>query len=475
MKKTLLTLLAATAALSLSAEVKVYSFEELGEINGVSDNGFYGALTDPDNGYAYLWNEKTPEQLIDISAVIGEGGNFQNDTDPLATTAMDVSDDGIVVGSIQLGEVMYPAYYKDGKWTLLPLDPNAMNTNEAICITPDAKTIAGYQFIYDPTADTGGKYYPCQWFLNDNGSYTLKSYTDFELPDHLGFFPLTQTSDGKVIAGTVYCGVQSRINALLKDGQLFMFDKVEVRENPFEYAGKYYAGVDENGKQIWVTDVNDPRVQLFKEEYINGYKDDSTPLEGFFVNCDDNGNFYGVRSRVEDVTEDGDGTVIREACIYNIDTEDWYTDSKYSFFSAGIGEEIIFTGNSTVIKDGEITTVKDAYDVVTDGVIGGINKISSDARVLGGVIGRFFEAIGDYVYYPFFVVTGEYAGIQSVAGNPDEGLVVVSTGCIEVANTDDVAVYDLNGKMISSDKKTFVEPGIYIVKTGKKAYKVIVR
>ncbi|MDE5808230.1 MAG: hypothetical protein K2H76_08940, partial [Muribaculaceae bacterium] len=349
------------AGLCANAEVKVCYFEELGEIDGISDNGHYGAITDPDFGTAYLWSESDPENLKDISAVIGEGGNFSSSETPMATTAMDVSNDGIVVGSIKIGAVFYPAYYKEGAWTRLPLDANAMNTNEAICITPDGKVIAGYQFINDPTSEIGGRYYPCQWFLNDEGTYDLKAYTNIELPDHQGFFPMAQTPDGEVIAGKVYCGMQSTINAIIKDGEFIIFDEIKTEYEPWFFRGKYYAGNDENGKQIWVEDVNDPRVVLFPEVYINGYKDGEAPLEGFFSNCDGDGNLYGARSRVENVNEDGEGDVFTEACIYNYKTDTWYVDGDYAFFSAGVGNELLFTGTGEMIDGDEVTTVQDAY------------------------------------------------------------------------------------------------------------------
>lgn len=476
MKNYLLTgMIAGLAALGAEAEVNVYVFEELGEVNGVADNGYFTVITDPDNGYAYLWSESEAEQLADISAVTGPDGNFESYENVKGTSAMDVSNDGTVVGAILWGGTYHPAYYKDGKWTLLPLDPNAKNSNEAICITPDGSVIAGYQFINDPEAETGGRFYPCQWFRNDDGTYSLKSYTNIELPDHQGFYPLTQSADGEIVAGTVYCGMQSRINAILKDGEMIIFEEIKTEYEPWMYKGKYYAGVDENGKQIWVEDVNDPRVVPFPEVYINGYKDGAAPLEGFFSNCDDEGNLYGCRSRVENVTEDGEGDVYLDAAIYNYKTDTWYTDSSYPFFSAGIGTELLYTGDGKMIDKGEVLSVANYYDIDADGMIQGINKISTDARVLGGVYSQFNPAIGENMYYPFVVVTNEPNGIQTVVGAPAKGLVVVTAGCIEVINAETVAVYDMEGRLVSTEMKSHVNPGIYVVKAGENSYKVMVK
>ena len=450
---------------------QVYAFDEMGDINGISDNGQYGALTDPDNGLAYIWTVSNPEVLTEITAVGGQ--NFNGTAGAFVTTANDVSDAGVVVGSVLMGENFIPAYYKDGQWNLLPLHLAAKANNEAVCITPDGSVIAGYQFINDPSADIKGHYYPCQWFLNDEGGYDLKTYTDIDLPDHQGFFPMTQTPDGEVIAGTVYCGIQSMINAILKNGKLILFDEIVTKNEVFEYKGKY-SGEDENGKQIWLDDINDPRVKYFPEVYIDGYRD-SQALMGFFTNCDSNGNLYGARNRVENVDEEGNGEVYMDACIYNYKTDTWYTDSQWSAFSAGIGDETLFTLNGTVIKDGEVTDVQEAYDVWVPGTVEGINKISADATVLGGVSSEFFEGLGVTYYYPFFVVTGEGSGVDAVAGDPKKGLVVTYPGRIDVLNADEIAVYDLDGRLVGSDKVNYVNPGIYVVKAGDATYKVIVR
>ncbi len=481
MRKSILFLaLAAGVCLGMNAESKVYSFDTLGEINGVSDNGRYGVVTDPDFGMAYLWDSENPESLINITVTAESFDNFYGEDEMWITTAMDVSDEGVVVGSILLGYESVPAYYKDGKWTFLPLDPMSRNTNEAVCITPDAKVIAGYQFLSDPTSDIGGKYYPCQWFLHDDGTYELKMYSDIQLPNHQGFFPMTQSPDGEVVAGAVYCGVQSTIDAIVKNGELILFDKLETKLEPFVYNGKYFAGWEEKDGQkiqVWVDDVNDPRVEYYPTVYINGYRDSSSngALVGFFTNCDGNGNLYGSRSRALNVTEDGAGEVVTEACIYNYKTDTWYVDDNYYFFSAGIGQGLLFTDSGDVIMDGVVSSVAETYNVETTCEVEGINKISANGSVLGGVASEFSEIINDDMYFPFFVKTEGYSGVQNIVGTPDKGLVITSPGRIEVVNAEEIAVYDLEGRLISTDKITYVNAGIYVVKAGNSVYKVMVR
>lgn len=466
------------------AESVVYTFDYLGEVDGMADNGQYAAITDSDEGYAYLWRARTPDMLIDISE-IPESDNLPSSQMPIGTTAMDVSNDGIVVGSIQFKDYhQHPAYFENDEWHLLPLDPGAMYTNEAVCITPDGSVIAGYQFIRDPGADQGARYYPCQWFRQPNGEYELKAYTDIELPDHQGFWPMTQTPDGKVIGGTVYCGIGSRINALIKEGELVLFDEIETKYEPWLYKGKYYAGEieteDGKTKQLWVEDVNDPRVVLFPEVYINGYHDGlhgaDDFLEGIFANCDNNGNFYGCRNRLENVTEDGDGERYSDACIYNYLTDTWYTEEGINFFSAGVGEELLFTGDGDVIEGDKFTSVREAYNVVTEYTIQGINKISWDGKTLGGVASEMHPATGELMYYPFIVVVdGGTSDVPVIAGSPKKGLVIATQGRIEVLNAEEVAVYDLNGRLVGNDKVTEVSAGIYVVKADDASYKVRVK
>lgn len=482
MKRTILLSLALTgSAMVASAATEVYPFDMLGDMNGVSDNGQFAVITDVEQGYAYIWRLSNPEELEDISMITDES-TLPDSQSAKATAVYDVADDGTVVGAITYkNNTMMPAIYKDGEWSVLPVHPNSLSMKEAMCITPDGSVIAGYQMIKDPTADQGGRMYPCQWFRQDDGEYELVAYTDMELPNHQGFYPSAQTVDGKVIAGEVYCGVGSTINALVVEGELVLFDEITTTKECLEYKGKFYTGDDENGKQTWTDDINDPNVVWFVAERINGYDDGQKEgpgfLTGFFSNCDENGNFYGSRSYVSNVDEDGKGNLETMAVIYNYPNNTWYNEEGVAAFSAGIGEDLIFTFDGRVIDGNNVESVKTAYDVDADFIINGINKISKDAKVLGGVMSEVNPATGEFQYYPFVVVIdgGTPNAVQSIAGSPKKGLVIVSAGRIEVVNAENAAVYDLNGKLISTEKVTNVAPGMYVVKAGDAGYKVCVK
>ncbi|MDE5585502.1 MAG: hypothetical protein K2I92_04060 [Muribaculaceae bacterium] len=485
MKKTILLMGLALAGTyqAAKAESKVYVFDELGIVGGVSDNGQYAAITDDEQYLAYIWRASNPEELYDITKEAEPG--LPSAQRPVYTTAMDVSDDGIVVGSIGYADYhQSPAYYKDGEWNLLPLDPDALNLNEAVCITPDGSVIAGFQFIKLEAASgdgaSRGQYIPCQWFLQEDGTYELKAYKDIKLPDHQGFYPMTQTPDGKVIGGQVYAGFGSTLNALLVEGKLVMFDEISTFKECVEYRGKYYTGIDENGKQTWTEDINDPNIVWFETELINGFYDgtrgEMSMMNGFFTNCDDNGNFYGARSYVTDVTEDHDGVVTNNAVIYNYLTDTWYNEEAVNFFSAGIGEELIFTGNGDVIEGNEVNEVKEAYGINSRYIINGISKISADAKTIAGVASDFNPAISEYQYYPFIIqVDGGTNAAPEIVGSPKKGLVIATPGRIEVLNAEDVAVYDLNGRLVGTDKVTEVTAGTYVVKADDECYKIVVK
>ena len=476
------------AALTASAEdwPKVYLFDYLGDVNGVSDNGMFAAITDEEQGFAYLWRASAPDDLYDISEISEDG--LPSSQTVAATQVYDVTDDGMAVGClVYRNGHSAPAYYEDGEWKMLPLHPNSRDSNVAIAVTPDGSVIAGYQMIIDPEATSGSNTYPCQWIRQEDGEYDLVAYTNLDYPDkeQQGFFPMTQSPDGKVIGGYIFTGFASILNALVVDGELRMFDTYKIEGEPWEYNGKYYAGtyVDEDGevKQLWVEDPDDPRIEIFGEGFIDGYKDavhgEEGALRGFFTNCDDKGNFYGCRTYVENVTEDGEADLTSKAVIYNYLDDTWYTEESVNFFSAGIGEELIFTGDCQVIEGNDVYDIQELYGIEdTDYTINGINKISMSGRTLGGVMSRFNEAIMEYEYYPFIVQTQEeLSGLQQIAGSPENGLVIVSKGHIEVANAKSVAIYDMNGRVVSTSAATDVPAGIYVVKAGDTAYKVMVK
>ncbi len=459
------------------AQTKVYTSEELGEVGKVSDNGKYVAITDVDNNIAYLWSSETGE-FIDISAPLGDPSTTPSAQCVAGSTAIDVADNGMVVGSVMFRDGrQIPAYYIDDEWYFLELHPGAQSSNGAIAVTPDGSVIAGYQFINDPTSAIGGRFYPVQWKLVD-GEYEMHAYVDIELPNHQGFYPYAQSNDGRVVAGTIFAGVASTVPGLIVDGQLKTFDTFETKTEPWMFKGKWYCGTDENGKQIWTDDPDDPRIVLFTEYYINGFHDTGeSSLTGSLVNCDSEGHYYGMRTVVTDVDEYGDATLTDGAAIYDINTDEWTYDTSYQWFAAGLNNNFVLTNSSTIIVDGEANSVFDEFDFKTERSLAYLASYSADGKVIGGMTYEVHPGTGEQMYYPIVLVLDRaLTGIQSVTGggqgNP---YVIVSSGHIDIVEASSIAVYDINGHLVGSTSTVAVAPGVYIVKADNLTTKVVVK
>lgn len=468
------------AALTSNAQAIVFTSDELGEVNGMAPNGAYAAITDSENNIAYLWSRET-NKMTNISVERGSK-DIPAGQRVMGTTAMGVSNDGTVVGSILYASgLQKPAYYKDGEWHFLEMHLSALNTNEAVLISGDGKTIGGYQFINDPLAVNGGRYYPCHWFMNEEGDYEMHAYTDIDLPNHQGFYPTCMTPDGKVIGGTVYAGIDAQLAAYVKDGQLYMSGKVETRTEPWVFKGKYYCGIDEEtGKQIWSADPNDPRIVLFTETYIDGIRDIGSQFYGSFSGADANGCLYGQRTVATNVdVEEGTGVTKLFGCMINTETGEWTDNAKYSLFAAGLNAgEYIFLSGDNMLVNGENASIMDTFKFTTTRTFVGFNKPSMDGKVFGGMCSEVNPASGENQYFPLIVQLedGILSGVTEImVGDGKDAVIIVSEGHIEVTGAEAVAVYDLGGRMVSDKASTDVAPGLYVVKAGKTVRKVIVK
>lgn len=468
--------LAAAALTAAATAPSVYFGEEMGSMNGVSDNGRYAVVCDDDNAIAYLWCIDDPDVFSDISEALG-GSLVPSGQRVSGTKVYDVSDTGMAVGAIGYADGHSVAAYYDPEsqeWTELERPRYALNTVEAVAVTPDGKTIAGYFCITN--VDLGfGQYYPCQWIINEEGEYDLHAYYDIKLPFHQGFFPMAQSADGRVISGMCFAGMQSTLPALVVDGELVLFNEITDISEPWYHPGMgWFCGNDENG-QVWTDDPDDPRIVYFDEELIDGFNDGEIgELNGYLAFCDGDGNFYGMRSSIgEDAY--GNPDVETSACIYNIDTNEWEDYYFAPAFTCGVGQDLVFTNDNKVMTDEGDESVNKYYGFSspkghTDF---GISKISLDGTVLGGVTGVFSEAIMDYFYYPYVLVTGE-TGVQTTFGGENVS-VVLSRGHIEVLNASGATVYDLEGRVAARGTSADLNPGAYVVKAGEKSIKVIVK
>lgn len=482
-KKILLCGLAFAGMLNINAADKLYNTEDLGDMYNVSDNGRYAVVSDFDNKKAYLWDSSSPDLFLDITPDKGDS-SVPSGQRIVGASANDVSDHGLVVGALYYADgKSYPAIY-DNKWTRLEVPAKVQNSNECIAVTPDGWVIAGYsnKIYTDYDGTTQGQYFPVQWYRNSDGEYELKSYADQDFYDHQGFFPTCMSPDSSVIGGRLYCGVASEVPAIMRNGELELFDEITFKEEPFTAVIngelKYYCGIDyENKTQIWTTDPDDPRIVMYREPYIDGVHDQD--MEGLFVGgfnyVDDKGNLYGNRTRVISIEDDGEkADLTKGAAIYNYIEDKWTDNVRSQYYTCGVGNDLIFANNNAVYIDGEKKDISDVYDLSTLPTSStGIAKISLNGMVLGGVRQEFVEAIGDYLYYPYIVVCdGAYDSVRTIG--VERPAVIVGNGKITVAGGEG-DVYDLNGRKVASGQTMNVAPGTYVIKAGETNVKAIVR
>lgn len=296
------------------------------------------------------------------------------------------------------------------------------------------------------------------------------------------------STDGKLMGGSLYAGktatFESYVN--LETGELSYFHKFEIKKEPWEFKGKYYGGYDENGKQIWYDDPNDPGVLLYEEAYIDGIKDSgeegTSSFAGFFNGIDSRGCLYGVRSVASDVNEeDGTGTITAYATIYDTRTGEWSDDSYSYGYSVGLNRgQYIFGSGDDMWVDGNKTSLQSHFGFSASETIGNIFRTSLDGKVLGGTTLVYNEATGEPQYFPLIVVLDEgivdpSAGVRLPVADGGKVKVNVYDGMIEVLGAGNVAIYDMQGRLVSRKAVSSAAPGIYLVQADGKVSKVLVK
>lgn len=450
-------LLFGVASFRANAETKYYAAdpaEVYGLLTGISNNGQYAVAADDEDNYSYMWNIENPSEFILISD---------------KSLLNDVSDNGVAVGATYGNTQFRAAIYANGEWTQLPSHPEVLNEQYAVCITPDAKVISGYEFDFDANADQGGRFYPVVWALNEStGEYELTKFNDLPLPDHQGFVTECMTPDGKFIGGRLYCASMSEIPALIDvdNHEIIYWNELEVRSEPFEYKGEV--------------------IGWFDEYYIDGYHDtdSSRTFSGEFISCDHEGNFYGHRTVALSVSEDGqDADLEHYAAVYNYKNDEWTDILGVTSFSVGYNDATtIFATDAKVVlisEDGDdtIESIFDELHFKTTDDISAITNGSADGKVLGGIYGIYNEAKQAPDYHPFMIILDEpLSGISEIAiAEGSDIMILAADGRIEVANAKNVSVYDMGGKLVSTSASSSLEPGVYVVNADNISKKVVVK
>lgn len=410
----------------------------------VSENGKYAVGNDYGgmNYLTYIWKAETNE----IEVFYSKNHMY----------FLDVADDGTCVGSFPIdggGENSHrPGYFKDGEWHALPQHHTVAGTssdsNKAFAISPDGKYIGGVQFCEH--ADGGNiKAYPCLW-VKEGDEYVLHMYNDIDLPEHQGFYPQRMSNDGKYMVGKMYSWAGSTLLAYVKDGKLHHFYELEIREEIWDVDGNYYP-----------------------ESYINGIHDDGYLSDAQFNDIDENGNMIGWYTHLEEGVEPYSCAIIfneneNDGNIQELDYQmGTVIANKDQFFvAAGAG------GYNTpyYVDNGISYTLQDAF--VLDSSCSFIQDMSADGKVLVGAGMETFE--GGAYNTPVVIQLDE--PIVSVHKIFDDNISIKTVaGGIEVTGADNVAIYSINGMLVSTEADANVPAGLYIVKADNNVSKVIVK
>ena len=122
------------------------------------------------------------------------------------------------------------------------------------------------------------------------------------------------------------------------------------------------------------------------------------------------------------------------------------------------------------VENGVQLTLPDAFAI--DDSCSIINDISNDGRVIVGSGVETFEGGGYNV--PFIIQLDEELDSAKTIHN-DNVSIRTSNGQIVVEGAENVAIYSINGGLISNSATANVPSGLYIVKADNQAYKIIVK
>lgn len=173
---------------SQSAQLLAHKSITNSSVTGISPNGKWASGSNGSNPdyheSAFLWNLETDE--VSFISVTEAGDN-------LFVGALDVANDGTVVGSLDGA----PAIYKNGQWTKLSI-PEEFDAGTAIGVSADGTVIIGY--LYLKSGAMGGEILACKWINEELQKLNLPE-TDSKGNKPTANQPMQISSDGQVIFG----------------------------------------------------------------------------------------------------------------------------------------------------------------------------------------------------------------------------------------------------------------------------------
>lgn len=330
-------------------------------IRNVSPSGNYAVGYDDQFGdpTSFIWDRSTGEYTI-LDAGENEG-----------CIALDVNDEGIIVGAVVNSTVQTPAYmdFKNaGTWNTLPTHnlENAAYPGFAASITNSG--LIGGQVVTE-LADGTSRCVPCVW---DN--YQLDQ-SMFELPENgdavmYGCYIYSMSEDGKIMSGWQDWGNGSRSPAIWIDGKL---TRVYGETETIDSEGYIYEGI------TWAISP------------------DGSKATGYFA--PDGMNLTGF--------------------IYDIASGEKTEVPSYGGVAFDNSGKVYFTGimgsSGIVWENGETFTTSELFDGLegtfattvdpslgTDGMLETVYAISDDGKVYGG--SYIYSAFGSALQYPVIVV-----------------------------------------------------------------------
>lgn len=457
MKKNLLLSAAFACAIGLSASaentITVFNtyFDEETQSNALLPGSFYSVS--PNGQYAVGFDEGTMDYVTYIWSA--ETGKIEVHRCDNYMYFYDVANDGTCVGSFPIegaGENGHrPGYFKDGQWHALPQHHAVTSvshySNKAFAISPDGKYIGGTQFCEH--ADGGNpRTYPCLW-VKEGDEYVLHMYNDMELPEHQGFFPVKMSDDGRYMVGKMFSEIGSTLLAYVKDGELHHFYELETRMEEW-IDGNYYP-----------------------EGYINGVHDDGYTSDAEFFDIDNNGNMIGYYTYLAEGETPYSCAVMFNENENNGELQE--LDYQIGTVIANPNQFFVVSGTGGYftpyyVENGVKRSLEDAF--VLDHSCSIINDMSADGRV---IVGAGIETFEGGAYNVPVIIQLDEAIVSTKTIHNDNVRIRTSNGQIAVEGAENVAIYSVNGALVSTAANATLPAGIYIVKADNKANKVIVK
>lgn len=260
MKKQLLGILAiALSALSYTQTVgaqtpqenRLILFTDAGKLQGISGNARWAAgYLSHDTGFLINLESETVISLLGGGIVYSE--------------AVDVSDDGVVVG---LADGLPACWDSEGKSIALPLPPGDFVEGVASSISDDGKYIAGYVF------GAGFSGVPLRWVRQDDGTYQFQKLKVlakdlFGKKPLGGFYVDAMSSDGMMMVGRMSDNEYGWFPALWRN--------VETTPEPVIFGKEFQ--MDDNGR--WNNWNAEPYGFTVDNKFIIGVITDNTESFG---------------------------------------------------------------------------------------------------------------------------------------------------------------------------------------------------